>query len=152
MKQEMLKERVELLAIGEALGWPRLGIGHPINGKKQSIRAGQEGWERFAAQAHTSRIPAALRIGRVLRDNGVQPFHPLSGAEIAPPMYMTPQGPAITVNPAPDLLDEITPAERDKTAPRETWVKAGTVRVYKEGKRRKYPVKKNKAKVPDAPA
>jgi hypothetical protein len=88
MKREMLKERVELLAIGEALGYPRLGIGHAA-GRKQSIRAGQAEWEKFAAHAHTTRIPAALRVGRVLRDNGVMKFHPLSGREMEP---VTPQG------------------------------------------------------------
>jgi hypothetical protein len=75
MKQEMLKERVELLAIGEVLGYPRLGIGHS-NGTKHSIKAGQPGWEQFAGHAHTTRIPAALRIGRILRDNGVTPYNP----------------------------------------------------------------------------
>lgn len=147
MKQEMLKERVELLAIGESLGYPRLGIGHPINGRKQSIRAGQGEWERFAAHAHSTRIPAALRIGRVLRDNGVVKFHPLSGAEMpAPPLVLVNELAAAEPPPL-DLLDEIAEPPRDKTAPRETWVKAGSVRVYPEGKRRKYPVKKNKAKL-----
>jgi hypothetical protein len=71
----MLKERVELLAIGEVLGYPRLGIGHR-DGHKLAIKAGQPGWEQFAGHAHTTRIPAALRIGRILRDNGVTPYNP----------------------------------------------------------------------------
>ena len=71
----MLKERVELLAIGEAIGYPRLGIGHR-DGKKLAIKAGQPGWEQFCGHAHTTRIPAALRIGRILRDNGVMPYNP----------------------------------------------------------------------------
>jgi len=145
----MLRERVELLAIGEAIGYPRLGIGHPINGRKMSIRAGQSEWERFAAHAHTSRIPAALRIGRILRDNGVTPFHPLSGAEMPVERISRDEATQIvlaSLAPAPDLLEDIAPVDRDKTAPRDTWVKAGTVRVYGKGKRRKYPVKKNKAR------
>jgi hypothetical protein len=76
MKQEMLKERVELLAIGEAIGYPRLGIGQ-ASGRKLSIRAGQGEWEKFCGHAHTTRIPAALRIGRILRDNHVMPYNPL---------------------------------------------------------------------------
>lgn len=75
MKQQMLKERVELLAIGETLGYPRLGIGR-ANGKRLAIRAGQSEWEKFCGHAHTTRIPAALRIGRILRDNGVTPYNP----------------------------------------------------------------------------
>jgi hypothetical protein len=74
----MLKERVELLAIGEAIGYPRLGIGHR-DGKKLAIKAGQPGWEQFCGHAHTTRIPAALRIGRILRDNGVTPYNPPRG-------------------------------------------------------------------------
>lgn len=76
MKQEMLKERVELLAIGEAIGYPRLGIGHNTDGKRLAIRAGQPEWEKFCGHAHTTRIPAALRIGRILRDNHVTPYNP----------------------------------------------------------------------------
>jgi hypothetical protein len=71
----MLRERVELLAIGEAIGYPRLGIGHR-DGKKLAIRAGQSEWEKFCGHAHTTRIPAALRIGRILRDNHVTPYNP----------------------------------------------------------------------------
>ena len=82
MKQQMLRERVELLEIGEALGFPRLGIGHS-NGRKWSIRAGQSEWEKFCGHAHTTRIPAALRIGRVLRDNGVTPYNPRNEASAA---------------------------------------------------------------------
>lgn len=78
MKQHMLKERVELLSIGETLGFPRLAVGRTTNGTKLAIRAGQAQWERFCAHAHSTRIPAALRIGRILRDNGITPYNPRS--------------------------------------------------------------------------
>lgn len=84
MKREMLKERIELLAIGEAIGYPRLGIGQS-NGRKHSIRAGQSNWEQFCGHAHTTRIPAALRIGRILRDNGIRPYNPAAVAQVFPP-------------------------------------------------------------------
>lgn len=92
MKQHMLKERVELLSIGETLGFPRLAVGRTVNGTKLSIRAGQAQWERFCAHAHSTRVPAALRIGRILRDAGVTPYNPRS-----------------SVTPTPALLEEITP-------------------------------------------
>jgi hypothetical protein len=85
VKKEMLKERVELLAIGEVLGYPRLGIGQS-NGNKHAIRAGQVEWEKFAGHAHTTRIPAALRIGRILRDYGIIPFNPRVDALKAAPV------------------------------------------------------------------
>lgn|SRR5487761_222883 len=80
----MLRERLELLQIGEAIGYPRLGIGQS-NGRKHSIRAGQSNWEQFCGHAHTTRIPAALRIGRILRDNGIRPYNPLAPAQVFPP-------------------------------------------------------------------
>ena len=83
----MLKERVELLAIGEAIGYPRLGIGHR-DGKKLAIRAGQSEWEKFCGHAHTTRIPAALRIGRILRDNHVTPYNPRTETHVVTPQVM----------------------------------------------------------------
>jgi hypothetical protein len=84
VKQEMLKERVELLAIGEAIGYPRLGIGQS-NGRRLSIRAGQSEWEKFCGHAHTTRIPAALRIGRILRNNNITPYNPgVAARPVAP--------------------------------------------------------------------
>jgi hypothetical protein len=88
VKQEMFKERVELLAIGEAIGYPRLGIGHNTDGKKLAIRAGQPEWEKFCGHAHTTRIPAALRIGRILRDNHVTPYNPRTEARVVTPQVM----------------------------------------------------------------
>jgi hypothetical protein len=156
MKREMLKERVELLEIGEALGYPRLGIGHS-NGRKHSIRAGQSEWEKFCAHAHTTRIPAALRIGRILRDNGVIKFNPLASVTVEAvtpqgrPAGVTDKSEAATVpqasgigsTPPPDLLDdvaELPKAEHTYDFP------PGTVAVYPPGKRRRYPSKKNKAR------
>jgi hypothetical protein len=86
VKQEALKERVELLEIGEALGYPRLGYGRSTKiPHDKRIPAGKDGWEKFTAHAHVTRLLPALRIGRVLRDNGVVPFHPPSGRDLAPP-------------------------------------------------------------------
>lgn len=82
MKQEGLKERMELLEIGEKLGWPRLGYGRPTKiPHDKRIPPGQVEWEKFAAHAHVRRIYPALRIGRVLRDNEVEVFHPISSRE-----------------------------------------------------------------------
>lgn len=92
MKREALNERMELLEIGEALGWPRLGYGRSSKiPHDKRIPAGQVGWEKFCAHAHVNRILPALRIGRVLHINGVNKYHPLSGAEA----------------PAPNLIEEI---------------------------------------------
>jgi len=55
VKQEMLKERVELLAIGEAIGYPRLGIGHR-DGKKLAAARRPSAWRRL--------IMAASEVGR----------------------------------------------------------------------------------------
>jgi hypothetical protein len=122
MKQEGLKERVELLEAGEKLGYPRLGYGRSTKiPHDKRIPQGQSGWELFCAHAHIRRILPALRIARVLRDNGVTPYHPLSGQEMA-----AKQPVAVTITradlqaqnvhsavvsaalvPAPDLLSEV---------------------------------------------
>lgn len=75
MKQQMLKERVELLEIAEWMGYPRMGFGS-ISGHKWSIRAGQPNWEKFCGHGHVTRIVTVLRNARVLRDNGVVPYNP----------------------------------------------------------------------------
>lgn len=83
MKQEGLKERVELLEAGEKLGYPRLGYGRSTKiPHDKRIPQGQRGWEMFCAHAHIRRVLPALRIARVLRDNNVEVFHPISGAEV----------------------------------------------------------------------
>lgn len=100
MKQEGLRERMELLEIGEKLGWPRLGYGRSTKiPHDKRIPQGKDGWEKFAAHAHVRRIYPALRIGRVLRDNNVEVFHPLTGAETARALNDVP----------PDLLSDIDP-------------------------------------------
>lgn len=125
MKQEGLKERVELLEAGEKLGYPRLGYGRSTKiPHDKRIPAGQEGWEKFCAHAHIRRVLPALRIARVLRDNNVTPYHPLSGAEVKEvmpngsagsqpehrtrPDDMTAGAPAAPT-PALDLLDDVLP-------------------------------------------
>jgi hypothetical protein len=115
MKQEGLKERVELLEAGEKLGYPRLGYGRSTKiPHDKRIPQGQPGWETFCAHANIRRILPALRIARVLRDNNVIPYHPLSGRELAPAVI--PPEPAIAYQPgvtvatpvaAGDLLDDI---------------------------------------------
>jgi len=103
VKQEGLKERVELLEIGEKLGYPRLGYGRSTKiPHDKRIPAGQHGWETFCAHAHVRRILPALRIGRVLRDNNVQVFHPLSNAEMA----QAPDTTATSGHVPTDLLDD----------------------------------------------
>lgn len=83
-KREGLKERMELLEIGEALGYPRLGYGRSTKiPHDKRIPAGQPGWEKFCAHAHVNRILPSLRIARVLHQNGIAKYHPLSGAESA---------------------------------------------------------------------
>lgn len=84
MKREALTERMELLDLGEKLGWPRLGYGRPTKiPHDKRIPAGQPAWEKFCAHAHVNRILPALRIARVLHLNGASKFHPLTGAEVA---------------------------------------------------------------------
>lgn len=118
MKQEGLKERVELLEIGERLGFPRLGYGRSTKiPHDRRIPQGQPGWEKFCQHAHVRRIMPALRIGRVLRDNNVEVFHPLSGAELAPkpPYIFRPiEGAPLTATSGPvtsDLLSDIVDFE-----------------------------------------
>lgn len=148
MKQEGLKERMELLDIGEKLGWPRLGYRRstkiPHDGR---IPAGKDEWEKFAGHAHVRRVLPALRVGRVLRDNNVEVFHPLSGAETRPRSSDGQEHPvgnrevadstSAVGSPASDLLEDIV-------VPR--WTLPGTVAVYPPGKRRRQPSKKNRAK------
>lgn len=83
----MLKERVELLSIGEVLGFPRLAYGPPKHEgeRKRTIPAGQVGWEKFCAHAHSTRIPAALRNSRILKDAGIVPYNPRAVVVAAPP-------------------------------------------------------------------
>lgn len=72
---------MELLDIGEKMGWPKLTFGRPTKvPHDKRILPGQEHWERFCAVAHVKKLMPALRVARVLHINGVEPFHPLSGA------------------------------------------------------------------------
>lgn len=67
--KSFMHQRMELLAIGEQLGWPRLPVG--IN--FPAIRAGQFMWEK-AARGNERRVMAALRNAKIRRDNlGGQP-------------------------------------------------------------------------------
>lgn len=117
MKQEGLKERVELLEAGEKLGYPRLGYGRSTKiPHDRRIPQGQQGWETFCAHAHIRRVLPALRIARVLRDNNVVPYHPPSGAEVAASVPIT-TPPSLELidtareglldGPAPDILSDI---------------------------------------------
>jgi hypothetical protein len=110
MKQQMLKERVELLEIAEWMGYPRMGFGQS-NGHKWSVRAGQPNWEKFCAVGHTTRLTTVLRNARILRDNGVVPYNPrvtvtanmtVSNSPLAPP----PTPPTTRKELLADLLEE----------------------------------------------
>ena len=80
MKLERLKERVELLAVGEAIGFPRLAYGRSTKiPHDKRIPAGKAQWEKFCAHAHTTRIPPALRIAKVLHENRT-PMPPMVAA------------------------------------------------------------------------
>ena len=58
-----MHQRLQLLALGESLGWPRLPVGRfPV------IRAGQSQWER-AARGQFPRIAVALRYAKIRSDN-----------------------------------------------------------------------------------
>jgi|GEM_PF-5641985 len=79
MKQAMLKERMELLAIGEAMQWPRMGYGRTPEGGKLAIRPGKSGWEKFVqkpAKSGTPGLLTALRIARTLHGYGIKPYDP----------------------------------------------------------------------------
>lgn len=118
----MLKERMLLLELGESLGYPRLGYARPTGRDRRDLRRipqGKAAWESFCAHAHASRLPAALRIARMLRDNGVAKFHPLSGQEVMPngtavrtarPLADMIAGAPASPSPAPVLIDDIEPA------------------------------------------
>lgn len=121
MKQERLADRLQLLAYGEKLGYPRIGYGPPrvAGGRKQAIKLGQTEWEKFCAHAHTTRIPPALRVARILVSAGIKPFNPLeevmSHALVAEPGNMTAgvQGPPE----APAAIDLDAPLEPVTQAP-----------------------------------
>lgn len=152
MKQEGLKERVELLEAGEKLGYPRLGYGRSTKiPHDKRIPAGKEGWEKFAAHAHVRRIYPALRIARVLRDNNVIPYNPPSGRaqgvatseERSSPQSVvstedTARGavPSTVESPSPaaDLLDDVLPL-----APKEPMLSVSPAPRPKKGGHKKPP-------------
>jgi hypothetical protein len=149
----MLRERYELLECGEALGWPAL------KSKIAKVKAGRTGlspndrgyWEDFAKYAPATKLVSIWRIAKILRDNNIPKFHPLSGREMAlalPPGVthpddMTAGARSSSEAPAPDLLGDVPDLPR---VMREEWTKPNTVAVYPPGKRRKYPVRKNRLK------
>jgi hypothetical protein len=142
--RELLKERMELLEVGAALGYPRLGYGRSTKiPHDKRIPQGQSGWEKFCAHAHSLRILPALRIGRVLRDNGVMKYHPLAGAEMVGTSATFIDGDMVTLlsGPVPDLLAEFPEPPSVKRDNKQV------VAVYPPGKRRRKPSKKNKAAV-----
>lgn len=86
-------ERVELLALGEAMGWPRVGYGRNAKDERLSIRSGRMAWERFLRQRPVPRgqvgFRSALRVARAM--------YALRGQVTRA---------RVTVE-APDLLDEV---------------------------------------------
>lgn len=58
-----LSLRMEFLAVGEELGWPRI----PLRSRKV-VPAGQGAWESFA-RANIRLLAPALRAAKVRRDN-----------------------------------------------------------------------------------
>lgn len=79
MNQSFLKERMELLAIGEAMDWPRLGYGRTPEGGKLAIKPGKAGWEKFVKKPMRAGVPGlltALRIARTLHNYGIKPYDP----------------------------------------------------------------------------
>lgn len=63
MKLTYLPQRVELLSVGEELGWPRLSFG-----RGRVLRAGRGNWEGFA-RGPIQMVMPALRNAKVRRDN-----------------------------------------------------------------------------------
>jgi hypothetical protein len=145
----MLKERLLLLEIGETLGYPRLAYGRTIRvPHDKRISQGKEGWEKFCSHAHASRLPAALRLAKVLRDNGTPKFHPLTGREmglvediligaiaVRDNLSPTPRGISLVddIEPATTILKPLTKEQR-RAANKAAW--AARPRGA-DGKRRK---------------
>jgi hypothetical protein len=136
VKQDsMLKERMLLLEIGEALGYPRLVYSRPTktpfnrdpewsmyNIRRTEtdrtypsvIAQSRDGWERFCGHAHAMRIPIALKIARMLHDNGVAKFHPLLGREmmpVEPAMAAEAPAPPPSAPASGAFVDDIEPAK-----------------------------------------
>jgi len=115
MKQAMFKERMELLAIGEAMQWPRMGYGRTPEGGKLAIKPGKSGWEKFVAKAAKSGTPGlltALRIARTLHGYGIKPYDPRPQVAEMPPAVLPPfpgiaYQPGVTVAPIIALDDPI---------------------------------------------
>jgi hypothetical protein len=115
MKQQMLKERMELLAIGEAMSWPRMGYGRTPEGGKLAIKAGKSGWEKFVAKparAGTPGLLTALRIARTLHDYGIKPYDPRAVVAVTP-VVETPKA----ETPVVDLVGDDLLAAFDRVAP-----------------------------------
>ncbi len=55
---------MELLAIGEEMGWPRIAFG-----PDRYIRSGQGQWELYASKGETKFLPAAIRVARIHLQN-----------------------------------------------------------------------------------
>jgi hypothetical protein len=119
MKQQMLKERVELLSIGETLGFPRLAYGPPRHEgeRKRTIPAGQPNWEKFCAHAHSTRIPAALRNGRILKDAGIVPYNPKALPAVTPVVEDNLEADHLWETPVVDLANDELLAAFDRVTP-----------------------------------
>jgi hypothetical protein len=92
VNQSLLKERMELLAIGEAMDWPRLGYGRTPEGGKLAIKPGKAGWEKFVKKPMRAGVPGvltALRIARTLHNYGIKPYDPRPKVEnVSPPSHV----------------------------------------------------------------
>lgn len=78
MRQSGLALRLELLALGEKLGWRRLPFRNAPNlpPRGKAIKAGEDFWNRFAARASITEIAPALRNAKVIATT-VEPEVPI---------------------------------------------------------------------------
>lgn len=113
MKQQFLKERMELLGIGEAWGWPRLPYGRTVEGERLAIRAGKANWEKFVTKSARAGVPGlltALKNARTLHNYGIKPYDPrtIAAAVTAttPAAIVTVNAPLVPVIALDDSLDE----------------------------------------------
>lgn len=63
MRKSYMPQRLELLQVGEEMGWPRMGW---MSGK--AIREGERYWEAFAGSANHSMLNSALRRAKFRKE------------------------------------------------------------------------------------
>lgn len=113
MRKELLKERLELLTLGEEMGYPRLGYGRGPQQQRLAIPRGQRNWERFCRFQPAKRgelgLLTALRVARI---KGLGVRLPMVENAASAVTATTPAG-IITITVPPSVIRLDDPLEDD---------------------------------------